>query len=90
MAITSQHLTGFAVGLGVAGMGLYLYRQNQAEVDAWLSSQGIELPGAAATNPEAMSLEELVREKERLEDLIAERQMAASAVDAGLPAPEDD
>jgi len=77
MAITSQHVTGFVVGLGVAAAGFYLYKVNQKRVDAWLEGHGIRLPGAGASDPSAMTLEELVRQKERLEDLIAEREYAA-------------
>jgi hypothetical protein len=77
MPITSQHVTGLVVGLGVAAAGFYLYKKNQKEVDAWLESQGIHFPGASASDPGSMTLEELVRQKERLEDLIAEREAAA-------------
>jgi hypothetical protein len=77
MPITSQHITGFVVGLGVAAAGFYLYKVNQTHVDAWLESQGIHFPGTSASDHGAMTLEELVRQKERLEDLIAEREAAA-------------
>jgi hypothetical protein len=77
MAITSQHVTGFIIGLGVAAAGFYLYKVNQKRVDAWLESQGIQFPGASASDHSSMTLEELVRQKERLEDLIAEREYAA-------------
>ena len=77
MPVTSQHITGFVVGLGVAAGGFYFYKMNQKKVDAWLESQGIHIPGAGATDYSSMTLEELVREKERLEDLIAEREYAA-------------
>ena len=77
MAITSQHVTGFVIGLGVAAAGFYLYKMNQKHVDAWLESQGIQFPGASASDHSSMTLEELVRQKERLEDLIAEREYAA-------------
>ena len=81
MAITSDHVTGFVVGLGVASLGLYLYKKNQAQVDEWLRSQSINLPfpGFQAKDQSGKSLEELLREKERLEDLIAEREMAEKA-----------
>ena len=46
-------------------------------MDAWLESQGIRLPGAGASDASALTLPELVRQKERLEDLIAEREYAA-------------
>ncbi len=77
MPITSQHVTGFVIGLGVAAAGFYLYKMNQKHVDAWLESQGIQFPGASASDHSSMTLEELVRQKEKLEDLIAEREYAA-------------
>jgi len=77
MPITSQHVTGFVVGVGVAAAGFYVYKMNQKQVDTWLESQGIHLPGASASDYSSMTLEELVRQKETLEDLIAEREYAA-------------
>ena len=76
MNITNEHLTGAAVGLGTAALGYYLYRKNQQRIDEWLRKQGINMPQSATQNPSSMSLEELMAEKERLEDLIAEREMA--------------
>jgi hypothetical protein len=80
MAINSQHVTGFVVGLGASALGFYLYKQNQARVDEWLRQQGIQVPTTGGKDPASMSLEELVTEKERLEDLIAEREAAAGEV----------
>jgi hypothetical protein len=77
MGINTEHVTGFAVGVGAAALGVYLYRKNRQHVDQWLRQQGINVPDDAAKHADAMSLEELVREKERLEDLIAEREMQA-------------
>jgi hypothetical protein len=79
MSINSNHVTGFAVGLGAATVGFYLYKRNQARVDQWLRSKGIHVPQAVAADPASMSLEELMARKERLEDLIAEREMAPSS-----------
>jgi hypothetical protein len=78
MAITSEHVTGFVAGLGVASLGLYIYKNNQAQIDEWLRRQSINLPFPSfqAKDQSGMSLEELLREKERLEDLIAERELA--------------
>jgi len=78
MPITTQHVTGFVIGLGVAAAGFYLYKINQKRVDDWLEAQGIQLPRAGASDPGSLTLEELVREKEKLEDLIAEREYAAA------------
>ena len=75
MAITSDHLVGLAVGLGAAAACYYLYKKNQSRVDDWLRQQGINLPTGPSKDHSAMNLEELVLEKERLEDLIAEREM---------------
>jgi hypothetical protein len=76
--ISSQHVTGFVVGLGVAAAGFYFYKKNQKRVDDWLRQQGIALPVAEGSDVQTMTLEELVREKERLEDVIAEREHAAA------------
>lgn len=77
MPVTSEHVIGFVVGLGAAAAGFYLYKANQRRVDSWLERQGIQFPGAGASDPKAMTLEELVRQKEKLEDLIAEREHEA-------------
>ena len=77
MAINSQHITGFVIGLGAAAAGFYFYKKNQKQVDEWLRKQGIELPTATGGDDGNRSLEDLVHEKERLEDLIAEREYAA-------------
>jgi hypothetical protein len=95
MAVSSDHVVGFAVGIGATAVGLYAYKKNQGKVDAWLREQGINVPAAASGDAAAMNLEELVTEKERLEDLIAERELAAKepaskestgAAPAGVPA----
>ena len=40
MGINSQHLTGFAIGLGASALGFYLYKRNQSKVDAFLNEHG--------------------------------------------------
>jgi predicted transcriptional regulator len=76
MNVTSQHVTGFFIGVGAAAVGYYFYKNNQAKVDDFLRRQGIQIPERTMRDPAALSLEELVSEKERLEDIIAEREMA--------------
>jgi hypothetical protein len=83
MGVNNDHLTGFAVGLGAAALGFYLYKRNQQHVDHWLQAQGINLPQAGTQNEAAMSVEDLTRQKEHLEDLIAEREMQAKEQAAG-------
>ena len=77
--VTSQHITGFVVGVGVAGLGFYLYKKNQPHVDEFLRRQGIQLPAVSIKDYAAMSVKELVAEKEKLEDLIAEREISVKS-----------
>ncbi len=88
MSITSDHVTGFVVGVGTAALGFYLYKKNEAQVNEWLRSQSINLPftAAQAKDESGKSVEDLLREKERLEDLIAEREMAEKAKTQAAPA----
>ena len=77
MGVNTDHVTGFVVGLGATALGFYLYKKNQNQVDDWLREQGINVQPNAAKDEKSMSLEDLMREKERLEDLIAEREVQA-------------
>lgn len=83
MAITTNHITGFMVGLGISAVGLYAYRRNQPQVDGWLRAQGIQVSSSGEQDYDEMSLEDLVTEKERLEDIIAEREIGAQEAPAG-------
>lgn len=78
MNINSNHVIGFAAGITASAACIYLYKRNQSNFDAWLSEHGINLSGPSGKNPESMTLEELVTEKERFEDIIAEKEMAES------------
>ena len=88
MAITSDHVAGFVAGIGVASLGFYMYKKNEAQIDEWLRGQSINFPfaGFQAQDQSGKSLEELLREKERLEDLIAEREMAEKSKTQAAPA----
>lgn len=74
MAITREHFTGFVIGVGAAALGFYYYKKNQGKIDDFLRQQGINIPGLSGEDVSSKSLEELVREKERIEDIIAERE----------------
>lgn len=74
MAINSQHVTGLAVGLGVSALTFYVYKKNQAKVDQFLSDHGIQVSSLIERDPDSMSLKELIKAKEDLEDMIAERE----------------
>ena len=76
MAINSQHVTGFAVGIGASALGFYLYKRNQPKVDAFLGKYGVQLSSPMEKDPKSMTLKELILAKEELEDLIAEKEFA--------------
>ncbi len=76
--INKSLVFSFAAGVVVGALGLKIYNENKDTIDAKLKE--IKLPGLA--NPaetestseatEDLTLEELMSQKERLEDLIAE------------------
>lgn len=77
--ITRDHVVGFLGGLGLGALGFYLYKRNQAKVDEFLRAQGIQIPSSRGMDPSLMTLTELVKEKERFEDLIAERELMSKS-----------
>lgn len=77
MAITSEHLVGAAVGVGVAAVGFYLYQKNQDKINEFLRTHGLDIPVSDKQPIETMNIEDLATLKERIEDLIAERELAA-------------
>ena len=77
MAITSEHLVGAAVGVGVAAVGFYLYQKNQDKINEFLRSHRLDIPVSDKQPIESMNIEDLATLKERIEDLIAERELAA-------------
>ncbi len=90
MAITSEHLVGAAVGVGVAAVGFYLYQKNQDRINEFLRSHGLDIPVSDKQPIESMNIEDLATLKERIEDLIAERELAAKQAAAeATSAPAD-
>ena len=90
MAITSEHLVGAAVGIGAAAVGFYLYQKNQDKINEFLRTHGLDIPASENKPLESMNIEDLATLKERIEDLIAERELAAkeaAAASAAEPAP---
>ena len=77
MAITSEHLVGAAVGIGAAAVGFYLYQKNQDKINEFLRTHGLDIPVSDRQPLESMNIEDLATLKERIEDLIAERELAA-------------
>ncbi|WP_297639161.1 hypothetical protein [uncultured Clostridium sp.] len=76
-SINKDHLTGALVGVGVCAVGYYIYKKNQSKVDDFLRNQGINVGTEGAKDYSVMSIEELMENKELIEDFIAEKELAA-------------
>lgn len=88
MAITANHLVGAAVGVGVAAAGFYFYKKNQDKVDQFLRAHGMNIPVREDKPLASMTIEELANLKERVEDILAEREVAAKATASAEKAAE--
>ncbi len=90
MAITTNHLVGAAVGVGVAAVGSYLDAKNRDKVDQFLRDHGLNVPVREDKPLAKMSIEELATLKEKVEDILAEREVAAKATASAEKAAEAD
>ena len=65
---------GVLVGVGASLAGFVIYKANQEKVDTFLRNQGLPIAQSGKKNYANCSIEDLMKEKEDLEDLIAERE----------------
>ncbi|MGR9047495.1 hypothetical protein ACQ4XT_02420 [Halobacillus faecis] len=81
MVLNKDFMMGFVSGTVVGAVGYRLYEQNQGQL-----SQLIQNPAAQNLNPLAqapspnhneLSVEDLIAQKERLEDYIAEKKVSS-------------
>lgn len=72
MALNQDFLMGFLSGTVVGAVGYRLYEQNGDQLQRLVQPQGTFNQNASSYQP---SVEDLVSQKERLEDMIAEMQM---------------
>ena len=86
MATSNDLVKGILIGVGVSAVGFYLYKKNEDKVDSFLRGHGMDIK-PRGSNYETMSVEELMRTKETIEDLIAEKEMQEQSitVEAGNP-----
>ena len=73
----SPMVKGILIGVGVSAVGFYAYKHN--EVDNFLRSHGVKVKTPTA-GFETMSVEDLMRTKESIEDLIAEKEQQEQSV----------
>jgi hypothetical protein len=75
MAFNRDFLMGFVSGTVVGAVGYRLYEQNNGQLKSLVQNN---LPSVSFQAPRAdLALEDLVSQKERLEDLIAEKKATA-------------
>ncbi|MCQ6276237.1 hypothetical protein JMM81_15015 [Bacillus sp. V3B] len=72
MAFNNDFLMGFLSGTVVGAVGYRLYEQNGGQLQRLVQPQGTFNQTTSSYQP---SVEELVSQKERLEDMIAEMQI---------------
>ncbi len=75
---------GILIGVGVSAVGFYAYKKNEDRVDGFLRRHGMDIRQHGA-DYETMSVEELMRTKETIEDLIAEKEMQEQSVTVEAP-----
>ena len=73
MVFNKDFLMGFLSGTVVGAVGYRLYEQNSDQLQRLVQPKGAFPQPAASFKP---SVEELVAQKERLEDMIAELQVS--------------
>ena len=72
-------LKGVLIGVGMSAVGFYVYKKNEDKVDSFLRRHGMNIRQHGA-DYETMSVEELMRAKENIEDLIAEKEMQEQTI----------
>ncbi len=70
---------GVLIGVGVSAVGFYAYKHNEEKVDNFMRRHGMNVKTPAA-GFETMSVEDSMRTKETIEDLIAEKEMQEQSV----------
>ncbi|MCI6290491.1 MAG: hypothetical protein MR620_04215 [Clostridiales bacterium] len=79
---------GILIGVGASLVGFCAYKHNEDKVDGFLRRHDVKVKSPAA-GFETMSVEDLMRTKETIEDLIAEKEMQDQSVTVeAVPAEE--
>ena len=70
---------GILIGVGVSAVSFYAYKKNEAKVDSFVRNDGINVK-TPTPDFKTMSVDDLMRTKENIEDLIAEKEMQEQSV----------
>ena len=79
VALNNPMVKGILIGVGVSALGFCAYKHNEEKVDNFMRRHGMNVKTPAA-GFETMSVEDLMRTKETIEDLIAEKEMQEQSV----------
>ena len=79
VALNNPMVKGILIGVGVSALGFCAYKHNEEKVDDFMRRHGVKVKSPAA-GFETMSVEDLMRTKETIEDLIAERELQEQSV----------
>ena len=77
--ITNQVTKGILIGVGVSLVGFACYKSHEEKVDAFLNRHGIKVK-TPSQDYASMSVEDLMRTREHIEDLIAEKELQDQSV----------
>ncbi len=86
MFANNQLVKGILIGAGVSLAAFCVYKSNEEKVDQFLNRHGIHVK-TCGNSLESMSIEELMRQKEDIEDLIAEKELQDQSVTVNAPVP---
>lgn len=75
---------GILIGVGISAAGFLLYKNNEEKVDNFLRRNGIQVKTPAGSL-DSLSVEELMRTRDRIEDLIAEKELDEQRVVVAAP-----
>ena len=84
----NQLVKGILIGVGASIVGFCAYKHNEDKVDDFLRRHGVKVKSPAA-GFETMSVEDLMRTKETIEDMIAEKEMQDQSVTVEAAAGEE-
>ena len=84
----NQLVKGILIGVGASNVGFCAYKHNEDKVDDFLRRHGVKVKSPAA-GFETMSVEDLMRTKETIEDMIAEKEMQDQSVTVEAAAAEE-
>ena len=79
VALNNPMVKGILIGVGVSALGFCAYKHNEEKVVDFMRRHGVKVKSPAA-GFETMSVEDLMRTKETIEDLIAEKEMQDQSV----------